>query len=419
MSESNIFLRYAISLGIGILVGMQREFATGHEGGELPAGVRTFALVGILGCAVAHVSELQGSVMPLAACLGILGAFLTAMYLEEAKHGRRGLTTQAAALVTMLAGVLAYEDRMVLAGALGVVSTLILSLKLELHSLARRLTQEDVFATLKFAVLGVVVLPLLPDRTYGRPPFDMLNPFEIGLFVVLMSGVGFVGYVLAKALGAKRGIGLMGLIGGMVSSTAVTLGFTQRSRSEPAHSTILSLAILASWTVMCGRTLVVVTVLNVEVARRVWSPLAAAMAAGAAYCLFLYRRQREAGESEKAPFSNPFELGPALRFGLLFVAILVASRWARASFGDMGMYLSSFTAGLLDVDAISFTMTRMAGHEGLDTREAGNAVLLAALSNTLLKAVLALSLGSAELRRAMVPGVLLILGAGVAVAWIS
>lgn len=417
MAEADLFLRYGISLAIGILVGMQREFASGRDRAELPAGVRTFGLISLLGCGAAHVSERMESVLPFGAVALLLAALLTGMYVTQAGRGKEGLTTEVAAGVTFLAGALALHGELRLAGALGVVTTLILSLKLELHALARNLTQDDVFATLKFAVLGVVILPLLPNRSYLESPFDLVNPFKIGLFVVLMLGVQFVGYILAKLFGARRGIGIIGLLGGLVSSTAVTLGFTQRSRNEPAHSGTLSLAILSSWCVMFGRTLAVVWALNPEVLGRAWAPLAAALAAGGGYCLLLYFRPRHAAGSEAAPFHNPFELGPALRFGLLFVVILVASRWAQTAFGNVGMYLSSFTGGLLDVDAISFTMSRMAAEGGVDAAAAADAVLLAALANTLLKGALSIGLGSAGLRRAMLPGMLLMLAAGLLAAW--
>lgn len=417
MSEADLFLRYGISLAIGVLVGMQREFASGGDGGELPAGVRTFGLIALSGCGAAHLSRLAASAIPLGAGFLGLTALLTTMYLMQVRRGRWGLTTECAAGVTFVAGALTLEGQLRLAGALGVVTTLLLSLKLELHALARKLTQEDVFATLKFAVLGVVVLPLMPNRSYLQPPFDLVNPFEIALFVVLMLGVEFVGYVLAKLLGARRGIGLIGLLGGLVSSTAVTLGFTQRSRAEPAHSGTLALAILASWCMMLGRTLAVVWALNPQVLRESWMPLATALIAGTGYCLFLYLRPRQAPEGEATPFSNPFELGPALRFGLLFVAILVASRWVQTAFGNVGMYLSSFTAGLVDVDAISFTMARMAEEGGVQASSAANAVLLAVLANTLLKGGVSVSLGSPELRRVLLPGILLMLAAGILAAW--
>jgi uncharacterized membrane protein (DUF4010 family) len=417
--EAGLFFKYGISLAIGILMGMEREFSTGHEGRERPAGVRTLALIGLLGCLAAHVSGLTRSLIPLAACLGILGAFLTARSLAEPGGARSGLTTGISALVGFLAGVLCFHDRLALAGALGVVATFILSLKIELHSFARNLTQEDVFATLKFALLGVVFLPILPNRSYFAPPFDVLNPFEVGFFMVLISAVEFIGYVLAKTLGASRGIGLMGILGGLVSSTAVTFGFTQRSRTDPALSARLASAILAAWTVMAMRTLIVVATLDMGVARRLWPAMAAMALAGIAYCLYLGRSRGQAAAPEKTPFANPFELWPVLRFGFLFILILTLSRAAQVWLGDAGLYLSGFAAGLMDVDAVSFSMTRMSGAAQLDPASAARAVLLAVASNSLLKGAFSMTMGSRELRKAILPGMLAMAAAACAAAWLA
>jgi uncharacterized membrane protein (DUF4010 family) len=283
--------------------------------------------------------------------------------------------------------------------------------------IARNLTREDLTATLKFALLGVVFLPILPDRSYFPAPFDVLNPFVIGLFVVLMSAVGFLGYVLSKTPMAAKGLGLMGIVGGLVSSTAVTFGFTQRSRMEPGMSRTYASAILASWTIMFARTLIVVTALNFEAGRRIWIPVAAAMAAGAVNGLILHRHRETPGNTDSASFHNPFELGSALGFGLLFASILLASRSAQYFFGHAGILLSSFAAGMVDIDAVSISTTRLAGTTGMDVRTAADAVLLAALSNTLLKGVFSMTAGSRELRKAVLPGFVSILAAGFAAAW--
>lgn len=414
--SAEIFLRYGIALAIGMLVGMQRQFSSGPQNGEVAAGVRTIALLGLAGCGAAHLSDLSGSPLPLAACLVILGAFLTAMYFVEASRRHSGLTTQAAALVTFLAGSLAYHDRLALAGALGVTTTALLSLKPELHNLARNLTREDVTSTLKFAILGVVFLPLLPNRSFWPPPWDMLNPFQAGLFVVLISGVGFVGYVVVKVLGPGRGLGLLGLVGGLVSSTAVTLGFTQHARRQPELSPALALGILASWVVMFARTLALATILDPEVGRRTWIPLGAAMAAAGAWCLYLRRRSATSGSGEGTQFSNPFELAPAVRFGILFLFLLTAARAAQLYFGEMGTYLSSFAAGLLDVDTITYSMTRLTHLESMDPATAGNAVLLACLANSLLKGGFATVMGPPELRRGVLTGLAATVGAGLLAA---
>ena len=416
MIES-IFLKYGVSLAVGILIGMQREYAIGQNDREISAGVRTVALIGICGCLSAQISDLTGSVLPLAVCMAILGAFLVSMYRVDAQRGHTGLTTEVASLLAFLAGALAYHDRLALAGALGVVTTTILSLKPELHSIARKLTREDLTATLKFALLGAVFLPILPDRSYFPAPFDVLNPFVIGLFVVLMSAVGFLGYALSKTSMAEKGFGLMGMIGGLVSSTAVTFGFTQRSRMEPGLSRTHASAIFASWAVMFARTLVVVASLDLEVGLRIWIPIAAAMAAAAINGLLLHRRKKETAPADSGNFTNPFELGPALGFGCLFALILVASRSAQFFFGPAGILISSFAGGLVDIDAISISATRLAGSPGMGAGTAAHAVLLAALANTLLKGAFSLVAGSRELRMAMFPGIISILVAACLAAW--
>jgi uncharacterized membrane protein (DUF4010 family) len=418
MDESGLFFKYAAAAAIGTLMGMQREYAIGAEDGETPAGVRTFALTAMWGCLAAHISGLTGSPIVLVSAYLILGAFLTMLYMRERKDCQTGLTTGIALLIAFLTGVLAFHGKLALAGALGVITTLYLSLKMELRAFARNLTREDIFATLKFAVLTVVFLPILPDRAYFPAPLDILNPFRIGLFVVLMSVVGFVGFVFAKILGPARGLGLMGGLGGLVSSTAVTLGFTQRSRTEPALSRSFAHGIVAAWTVMAVRTLVVVSVLNLEVARRIWMPIGAFAVAGTLCVLGLHRMGGPSPSSEKAPVSNPFEFGPVLKFGLLFVLILTVSRSAQLFFGTAGTYLSSLAAGLMDVDAVSISMTHMAGAEGMDPGTAGNAVLLAVLSNSVLKAAFAGGAGSKELRRALLPPALGMIAIGCLAAWI-
>ncbi|MEO7425167.1 MAG: MgtC/SapB family protein [Fibrobacteria bacterium] len=399
MDESGLFLKYTAAAAIGTLMGMQRENALGADSGETPAGVRTFALTALWGCLAANTSVLLGSPLCLATAYLILGGFLTANFVRDRTGA--GLTTGIALLIAFLTGTLAFYGKFALAGALGVVATLYLSLKVELHTFARNLTREEIFATLKFAVLIVIVLPILPHRAYLPPPLDVLNPFEIGLFIVLMSAVGFVGFILAKLLGPARGLGLMGAVGGLVSSTAVTLGFTQRSRTEPALSRRFAQAIVFSWTVMSLRALIVVSGLNLDVAKRIAIPLGAFALAGAVCGLVLYKRGEAPAGDEKSPVANPFEFGPAFKFGLIFVFILTASRAAQYYFGTAGTYVSSLAAGLMDIDAVSISLTRMAGSAGMDVSTAATAILIAILSNSLLKAGFACSAGSRELRRAL------------------
>jgi uncharacterized membrane protein (DUF4010 family) len=232
--------------------------------------------------------------------------------------------------------------------------------------------------------------------------------------VVFISGISFLGYVLIKIVGARRGIGLTGLLGGLASSTAVTLSFSERSEEYPDLSRPFALAITLAWTVMFGRIIVEVAVVNPTLLRMVWLPMAAAMVAGLVFCGLLYLAHRHPEEGE-VKVSNPFELGTAIKFGLLYAGILIIAKAAQFYFQDAGVYVASALAGLTDVDAITLSMAELAGAPGGVTMPtAARAVALAAVSNTVVKGGIALSAGSASLRRALAaPFVAMLLTAAV------
>jgi uncharacterized membrane protein (DUF4010 family) len=288
-----------------------------------------------------------------------------------------------------------------------------------MDTFVRRITREDIYATLKFAVITAIVLPVLPNREIvDTAPFDVLNPHKIWLMVVFISGISFLGYVLVKIVGSRQGIGLTGLLGGLVSSTAVTLSFSQRSQRQSGLAKPFALAIMVSWTVMFSRVVVEVAALNVTLLGVLWLPMAASAAAGLLYCVYLYFSQRtnEAGEVQ---VSNPFELGPAIKFGLLYAVILLVSNAARLSpLEDTGLYLSSILSGLADVDAITLSVAELSKVGGLELSTGARAIVLAAMSNTVVKGGIVLSSGSGALRKALLPGFVLMLVAGVGVAFL-
>jgi uncharacterized membrane protein (DUF4010 family) len=282
----------------------------------------------------------------------------------------------------------------------------------------QRITREDVYATLTFAVITVIVLPVLPNQAFGPPPLDVLNPHKIWLMIVFISGISFLGYVLVKVVGPRQGIGLTGLLGGLVSSTAVTASFAERSQRENELAKPFALAITVAWTVMFARVIVEVAALNAALLRVLWQPMVASAAAGLAYGVYLYLAQRTDREGEVA-FSNPFQLGPAVKFGLLYAVILLVSKAAQTYLGDLGVYLSSIVGGLADVDAITLSMaelSRAAG--GVDPITAERAIVLAAMSNTVAKGGIVLVSGTSALRRALLPGFVLMLVVGISVAFL-
>jgi len=406
----DLFFRFGVSLVIGILIGLQREFASERDDEKIFAGVRTFALIGLVGCAAAFSADILGSPWPFIGIALIMGAFWTVSYFIDASKGRVGMTTEASAVLTLLAGALAYWDQIPLAVALSVATTGLLSFKFELHRFARNITREDIFATLKFAVITAIILPVLPNQNFA---FDIFNPFTTWLLVVFISGISFVGYVLVKVVGARRGIGLTGFLGGVASSTAVTLSFTQRSRENQALSKPFALAIIVAWTVMFARAVIEVAAVNSNLLQLLLWPIAAPVAAGLLYCGYLYLTQRTE-EREDVEFTNPFELWPALKFGLIFTAVLLISKAAQVYFGNAGILVSSFIAGLADVDAIALSMAELSlSPQGIEGAIAAKAVVLAGVANTMAKGAFVIAGGSTTLRRAILPGYILMLTTGV------
>jgi len=409
---TDLFYRFGVALAIGFLVGLQREYAHGGPEREISAGERTLALMGLTGCAAALVADELGSPWAFVGIILPLGVLIVASYVVTSWRGDVGLTTEVATLLTILAGALCYWNYLELAVAIAVATTVLLSLKLETDRLVRHITREDIRATLKFAVITAIVLPVLPRRGFGPPPVDVLRPYSLWLMVVFISGISFLGYVLIKLVGARRGIGLTGLLGGLASSTAVTLSFSELSHAEKDLDRPFGLAIIVAWTTMFPRVLVEVAALNPALLRQVILPMVAAALVGAAYAAYLYFSHRTE-TTEDVAFSNPFELGPALKFGVLYAVILLVSRAAQIYLGDPGVYVSSVVGGLADADAITLSMAELSsGGGGLDPATAAQAIVLAAMSNTVAKGAVVLISGSAALRRVLLPGFLLMVSVG-------
>jgi uncharacterized membrane protein (DUF4010 family) len=412
VSAPELFYRFGTALAIGFLVGLQREFSFRKAQAPASAGVRTFSLLSLSGCTAAFVAETAKSPAMLPAFFVIAGALVVASYLATSRNGDVGSTTEVAALITVLNGALCYWGMLQLAAAIGVATAVVLSAKLPLQHLVEKLTTEDLVATLKFGVVTAIVLPVLPRAPLGPPPFDVLVPHDLWLMVVLISAIGFIGYVLIQVVGPTRGIGLTGILGGLVSSTAVTLSFAQKSREDHRLAKPFALAIVVAWTMMFARILTAVAVINRDLLKVLWFPLAAAGAAGALYGAWLHYSDRSSPETDIV-FSNPFEVGPALRFGLLYALVLLVSRAAQLEFGDRGVVLSALVTGLADVDAITLSLSELSrGGQGLGLAAAASGVMVAAMANTALKGGIVLATASSSLRRRIWPAIVVILATG-------
>ncbi|EKD26462.1 MAG: hypothetical protein ACD_79C01183G0001, partial [uncultured bacterium] len=356
IDNTTLFFRFGIAVLIGLLVGIQREFASSKTDPEIAAGARTFPLIGLAGCAGALISDKIGSPIPLAVIFLITGLLFSINYFIEASQNRVGLTTKFSAIITMICGAMIYHHYINLSIAIIVVTTVILSWKIEIHDFVHKISKEDVFASLKFAVITCLLLPIFPNKNYGFYPFDAFNPFKIWLLVVLISGISFIGYILIKIAGPRKGMGLTGVLGGIASSTALTLSLTQKSKYNSGMAKSFALAIIISWTVMFPRLLLIIAAVNFTLVKPLILPFTGCVIAGIVVCLLIYRSLKGTKETEIFEYSNPFELLPAIKFGLLFTVILVASKAAAHYFGDTGFYISSMISGIADTDAVALSV---------------------------------------------------------------
>jgi uncharacterized membrane protein (DUF4010 family) len=417
MFDVDLALRFSAALGLGLLLGLERERKRDAE--LLFGGIRTFALIALLGAVGAFMERELDQGWLLLTTFIALSALVIVSYATTAARGELGITTEVTALLAFIVGALCGWEKVGVASVATVVCLLLLTLKDFLHRLARRVELADVEATLQFAVISVIILPLLPNQNFGPPPLDVINPYKIWLMVVLIAGLNFLGYLLVKVLGSEHGLVLTGILGGLVSSTAVTLSFSQRSRQEPSLSSAFVLAILVAWTIMFVRVFVMVGVVNRELAKNLALALGCMAVAGLLISFFLWQRSKARETGTVSAGANPFELSEAIKFGFLFGFVTVVAKAAETYFGATGLYLAGALAGLTDVDAISLSMANLATTNPESLLIAARTVVIAVVANTLVKAGMAAFMGAPALRRTVLPATILLLiaaGGGIFVA---
>ncbi len=418
LDQTDLFFRLGMAMLLGVLIGIEREYSANQKMQKMFAGVRTFGLFGLLGGLAALAADQMKDAWALVSMVLVVGGMILTSYVVTSRKDRVGMTTEIAGLIVVLNGALCYWGLVSLAVAAAVSVTALLSIKPFTQFFVGRISNEDVYATLQFAVISAVILPVLPNASFAPPPFDVLNPYNIWLMVVFISGISFLGYALIKFVGPDRGIGLLGFMGGLVSSTAVTLTFAERSRSQSGLVRPFTLAILISWVVMFVRVLVEVFVVNRALLTVVWLPVAAAGSMGLAYSAFLFFFQRPS-ESSDVEFTNPFELSTAIKFGLLYGVILLVARAAQMYLGDAGTYASAILSGLTDVDAITLSMAELSKPgNGLSMETAARSIVLAISANTLVKGGIVLITASAAMRKPFLPGFVLMLATGLISAFL-
>lgn len=404
-------LPLAASLGIGLLIGVERGWHLRTVApGTRVAGVRTFTLIGFLGGMSAQLSKDLGPGVLVVAFASLAGLLIASYAVGLRESPRRSATTEVAALVTFVLGACPPLGYGLVAGGAAVIVAFLLSGKGGIHRAVEGLEERELDAALKLLALAFVLMPLLPDRGIG--PWGAWNLRAILWMVLLIAGLSFVGYLAVRRVGARLGFGLAALLGGLVSSTAVTLDFARRARAQPDLARLLAAGIVGACGSMFARVLVLVGVLAPALLVHAALPLALATAVCWVGAWWGWRHAPRDGGSQAVRLESPLALGIALPFAALlaFVSLLAAA--LRAWLGDRGVYALSVVAGLGDVDAITVTLARQTGL-GLALPIAAHGILIASAVDTLLKTGLALGLGGRALGRpvALVLAAALLLGA--------
>lgn len=420
--EAHGLARLLVALAIGLIVGFERGWHGFAESrrktddgdgdtrrdGLTVAGIRTFGLVGLLGGVVGMLGG--ASPLLLAAGLVALGMILTAGYvLNTRRTGDFGATTEIALLLVFALGALSTSGWPLEATIAAVVTAALLGFKEQIHATLGRLDRREMNASLQMLLIALVVLPLLPDEPMG--PWDSLNPRTIGLLIMLIAGIGFAGYFAVRALGSRAGLLVTAAFGSLSSSTAVTVTFSRLARGRTTGQALLAAGIALACGAMAIRVLVEVAVVNAALLPRVLPGMLALALVPLLATAWIVARHGARVEAGDLGLNNPLELRQALIIGGALAVVFVLARGAETAFGDQGVYGMAFLSGLADVDAITLALADQS-RETLDQQVAARGIVLAAITNTAVKAGIAAVLGG----RALIGWTTAILLAAVAAA---
>jgi len=401
-----LFTGLAIAAAIGFLIGIEREYAGRDQmkPSEFFAGIRTFPIISTLGYLLMLLGQEVSMWIYGIGMLGVL-AIIVVGYLNETKRGDSGSTTEFTAVLTFALGGVVYLHYYELAVATAVLITFLLALKSSLHKMVAKLTHEEIMAILQFIVITVLILPFLPDKYYG--PYDALNPHKIWVVVIILVSINFGLYLIAKFIRPGNSLLLAGFIGGMVSSTALNWYVARQSMKSDGQAIPLALTAIVASSLMFFRMIILIYIFNAALIGWLALPLLFAGTSGMLCSWWMNRRYDPKGLKGELPIQNPLNLKDALKFAVFYSFILILVAFAQAHLGNAGVYLTSAVSGLTDVDAITISLSRLAGRE-MALAVAATAILIAALTNTVIKYVICIVAGNRAFIRAIAPAYLLL-----------
>ncbi|RZU45291.1 uncharacterized membrane protein (DUF4010 family) [Fluviicoccus keumensis] len=387
--DIHTFQILAVAIGLGLLVGLQRERAAAEV-----AGIRTFPLITVSGTLSGLLAEHFGGWILGAGIASMTALVISASIIKQRKSYDPGLTTEVAGLVMYCLGAYLCIGSMGIAVVLGGLVAVLLQLKDYLHESVRKMGDHDIHAIMRFTAIALVILPLLPDENFG--PYSVLNPFDIWRMVVIIVGISLFGYAAYKLFRETAGTLLAGLIGGLISSTATTVSYARRTKGAPEASSLAALAIMLASTVAFLRITLVFTVIAPKQAVALTPPLLVMFLLMSVISALMYF-QRSGEATEMPEQENPTELGSAIFFGALYAGILLAVAATRDYLGESGLYLIATISGLTDVDAITLSTGRLVSQTLLEPETGWRLVLTAAISNLAFKAAATAILGDRSL----------------------
>jgi uncharacterized membrane protein (DUF4010 family) len=373
-------LRFIVALALGFLIGLERESAGLDRKGRIFAGVRTFTLISLFGFGCGWLQHLNVT-FALPSGLIVIGALVLTEYLAKLKEGRLGGTSEIAALLTFIIGALALLTDVWISMALGIISTLLLSEKSELEHYVDKLNKFEFLAVLKLLLITIIIFPALPNKDYTQ--FN-LNPSHIWQIVMMVSSIGFAGYFLMKKLGNKVGLWVSGLLGGLVSSTAVSIAVGRIAEKDPSQGkNALQASILAS-SVMYLRILVIIWIVNNSIIYLLWWKLILLSLAGFILAFTIKSNNVQPTEHSDSTMQNPFELKPAIIFAVLFIFLTIVTVSVKNFLGNIGLLVLSAIVGVTDIDP--FILSLINGVSHLEPVIV-SAIIIAMMSNTIIKVV--------------------------------
>ena len=400
MDMQEFYPRFFAALVIGLLLGIERGWKQRTEAsGEREAGIRTFTLVSLTGFAAGLMSPTLGALFPAIIGAGLL-ALVVASYFSDTSRSDadRGMTTEVAIILTYVLGVLCAGGALSEAAMIAVIAVVLLDQKTVLHDFLRSLQHMEITAALKLLVVAVVLLPILPDQGFG--PGNVLNPYELCWAIVIIAAMGLAGYAAIRTVGSERGALLMGLFGGLVSSTSVTVSASRAARNAPAASLALAAAIAIAQSIMFARIAALVYTLNNELFDVVLVSLMLGCIVSLSGAAALVLRARRTDPQATFEAGAADSLGIAVRFIAFVAAMLVIAHYAQAYAGNAGLMVSGLLAGAVDVDAATVSAARLASASVATTTSlsaAATTIAIAILANSLVKSAIAFRLGSRDL----------------------